>query len=65
MNILDWLLLDKGTKNLIKLNEIIRELNEIMEERHLEKLSKRLDKVVGYDDEVKMFKSMIKALCRK
>ena len=65
MKLIDQLLLDKKTKNLIRFNEIIEDINEVMEGKHLEKLSKRLDKISGYDDEVKLFQSIIKSLCRK
>lgn len=65
MNILDHILLPKSTKNLIKFNEIIEELNDIMEEKNLRRLSARLDKIRGYDDEVALYKQMIENLCQR
>lgn len=65
MNILDHILLPKSTKNLIKFNEIIEELNDIMEKKNLRRLLERLDKICGYDDEVALYKQMIENLCQK
>lgn len=65
MNLLDRIILPRETKELIKLNEIIQELNEIMEKKNLKRLSERLNGIKGYEEEVALYKSMIETLCQR